>query len=356
MNEIPVTDTERGKADSQFGEIRSNPPTAFDPLLTNIRKKGDTDVQEWVDKIKSVLASAQSAVFEIGSLLIAAKRELKAKEYVDVVIKAGLNCTSNADNYIRVAKAPHLLKHQGDLPVGVGALIDLVPWSETEIKKSIEDRVLHPHATRKDLKTWVDKVRAEATGEDPEPEPEPEPKAQLLLQVYVDLGFDWPDSDTDKLEEYLAKFGAPIHWRRVTSPQERYLKAMGVWHEKVMTHIRKVVRMKVSALKKQYKKQKRVWGFLKDDLDIPGDANDERIKNVLEEIGQGGSYERLWDDAVAAVKQPEPPPDRPPAPDPEPKPTEAEIAADVAEAAAIEEFKALAEAGKKALTTPPATK
>lgn len=118
-----------------------------------------SDLEVRISQIKTVmgrLLDARSVVFEVGDLLTQAKDEFGKQDYEVLLKKTGLRSTKNANNYIRVAASDVLrkTKFHNHLPVTVGALIDLVKWTEEEIRNCIKAGVMHPDATRAELSKW----------------------------------------------------------------------------------------------------------------------------------------------------------------------------------------------------------
>jgi hypothetical protein len=103
-------------------------------------------VEDWVLAIDELVVNQKRTVFEIGDLLIQAEAELPKKHFLNVVKASGLKSKQTANNYMRVARAPHLRKPDifKHLPTTVGALIDLAAWSENELAEGIRTRNVHP--------------------------------------------------------------------------------------------------------------------------------------------------------------------------------------------------------------------
>jgi hypothetical protein len=119
-------------------------------------------VLEWTLKINDAWKSAKDrvyqSVFEIGTMLVEAKEQLSDKEFSTMVGGTILKSRSNALNYMRVARRP-FLRHPDVfpyLPLKVGVLIDLAAeaWAEADMRRAIEQGVIHPHATRSEIAKW----------------------------------------------------------------------------------------------------------------------------------------------------------------------------------------------------------
>jgi hypothetical protein len=119
-------------------------------------------VAEWTLKINDAWKSAKDlvyqSVFEIGTMLVEAKEQLSDKEFSTMVGGTILKSRSNALNYMRFASRP-FLRHPDVfpyLPLKVGVLIDLAAeaWAEVDIRRAIEQGVIHPHATRSEIAKW----------------------------------------------------------------------------------------------------------------------------------------------------------------------------------------------------------
>ena len=129
---------------------------------------------------------------------------------------------------------------------------------------------------------------------------------KLVLEVYTQE-LDWKEEDTVAVEQALAHFGTRVHLVRPMTPHEKYLNAMSRWTTKVNGHIVKSVRRLVAVYKKtQSKGWNKEW---KTELKLAPDADVERIKWVLDFIGQPDRFETFRDNALASVEPPEPPED-----------------------------------------------
>lgn len=309
---IEVQENQPGQSDSQFGTVALTiDPTAPDQSLhckdqeleADQEPSEREDLQTRIDKIKSALGTRQAsrmAVFTVGDVLRKAKEdEISKEDYLTLVMKSGLKSISNADNYIRVAEDIKLrsLKDVEHLPVTVGALIDLVPWKQPELRACIKAGVMHPDVTRSELREWISKHRGKGSTSS---------SRRLVLEVYtVDAG--WKDEDTDAIEQALAQFRVRISLVRPLTPEEKYLKAMGSWYKKVLKYAGTLARARVKAVKKS--KGKGNWHFAKDEVDIPPDAGFDRIELVLDTVGLLDEFEGIRESALHKFDQPEAPDD-----------------------------------------------
>jgi hypothetical protein len=114
-------------------------------------------VEEFVDKIRASRDLQRRSVIDTGQLLVEAKSQLTGADFRSVVKKAGLQSMPTAENYMRVAQAPHLQnpEFRSFLPVGVGALIDIAAWTEEAIRDCIAAGVMRPDVERATLRHWI---------------------------------------------------------------------------------------------------------------------------------------------------------------------------------------------------------
>ena len=131
----------------------------------------NTDLQTLIDEIKADLQEMREGqvtlIFSVGKKLREAKEDgIGPKNYEIAVKQSGLHSISNANNYIRVSDNGRFTRRdiRDHLPVTVGALIDLVKWSEDELRKCIAAGVLHPDATRGELRGWISEHRGKRKG------------------------------------------------------------------------------------------------------------------------------------------------------------------------------------------------
>jgi hypothetical protein len=278
-------------------------------------------IQDLIEKIKASIAQQQAAAFGT-CMLVAEAKKLDPGQYEHVVKQAGLRSVSNADNYARVGNAEHLRMPdiQPHLPMSLGALIDLAAVPEEDIRKGIGEEVIHPHATRAEIALWrndyLGKDKKKKRGGQAKKTPEPDLGLKLGFTVYVPG--DWTIDDIEAVEDMLTYFrrrGDPddiiddsepgpvrtMKPKNLIAPERKYEKAMGRWARKVDAHIIKGARKIVRDAKKAKGKQ---WAFYWDEVDIPPDADEQRIRDVLDTIGRPDVFESLRDAAYQAVEQP----------------------------------------------------
>jgi hypothetical protein len=147
-------------------------------MVSETVKMSRTEILEWTNKINDSANGSKRSVFETGDLL----KVLKAKSEDGYKLAVGgsvLITEKTASNYIRAANKGYLReKHIYDnLPLGVGHNIDLAApkWTPADIDKAIEKGVIHPLATRREIREWYDNYGSESVPDEPPDEP-PKPK------------------------------------------------------------------------------------------------------------------------------------------------------------------------------------
>lgn len=160
---------------------------------------------------------------------------------------------------------------------------------------------------------WMFPLRLSTTGtaEDHPITPVPRPPAAVHLPAGA-YAVVRGDIDADKLGavnaalDQLKALGVDVVDRRDVD-DARHQRALGRWHEHVMAHMRRAARQMVSELRDRRRREHGQWVFAPDEVEIDDNANEDRIRQVLEVIGFGDQFDRLRREAYDGVPQPEPP-------------------------------------------------
>jgi len=186
---------------------------------------------DWVEKIDGAIGNNLLAVFAVGNIIVAAKNELPKDGYRQVIARSGIKSVSTANNYKRVAeklefKDPDVARH---LPPTVGVLIDLVKWSKEQLMRAIEEKILTPAASRKNLKKWKKETF-------PEPSTAKDKDGRLVAYVIAHRDYNseqMGDASEAEDDTTLANF---IHEINAFSPDQRFL--VSVVQEKSFSELR----------------------------------------------------------------------------------------------------------------------
>lgn len=122
----------------------------------------------------------------------------------------------------------------------------------------------------------------------------------------IRLSEELPPEQVERLNELLDQIQLDFN-AEIIRPRDRYAEAMERWHNRVLDHMRKGARRIVREMKQRVKKQGRKWTFTWDETDIDGDADEQRIRNVLDFTGRGDEFDKLREQAYSEVEQPTPP-------------------------------------------------
>ena len=87
----------------------------------------------------------------------------------------------------------------------------------------------------------------------------------------------------------------------------RYEEAIARWHARQEDALRARVRRLVREQRAKRKAAGQPWSFASDEVDVAADANEDRVREVLELIGFADQFKRLRDEAYSSVEQPDPP-------------------------------------------------
>lgn len=143
--------------------------------------------------------------------------------------------------------------------------------------------------------------------------------AYLPAGAYAVFGPPPPGAEA-RLREIIAEaraLGVAVTNQSVID-DEIYLNQQGRWMAAVDDHLRQAARARVQELKARAAREDRPWVFSTDDTDIPDDADDHRIEEVLDLLGIADEFPRMRDAAFAAAPPaPEPPRDSEPVEQPD---------------------------------------
>lgn len=178
---------------------------AFERATLEARSPANpTYVKEWEQKIKQAVTDQRKSIFEVADLLRHCSVVLYKKDFMKCWKAAGFTSWTSVQNYIRVAEAEHLRKpeFQPYLPARVGHLIDLVTWTEDEIRAAINSKLMCSNVPRSALKKWIKDVRGEPTGEQTE-----HPSGQSP----GDSGYSQEDNGADEFWDADGNYIGPIY-------------------------------------------------------------------------------------------------------------------------------------------------
>jgi hypothetical protein len=193
---------------------------------------------------------------------------------------------------------------QSILPPHHSILYELANLNDAEFNAAVEQKVIHPKATRKEIVAWRKSLRGEGSK-----------SGSVALPKTITYGLKITSlmsrPERGRLDsELLAlceRFGIELI-RRATEEEkaiDRYERQMGAWSKRVNDRIMRYARKRVAELKKRTLASGKVWGFLEDEISIDCRDGVERVCQVLDTVGIPDELEKLRERATHDEPMPE---------------------------------------------------
>jgi hypothetical protein len=183
---------------------------------------------------------------------------------------------------------------------------------DAELKAAIKDGIVTPALKRSDLEGWLQTKKYRQKRIRPQ-------RLSLPDVFYAAIRLmDAPSPEQiEQLDEMLDQIRLRVN-AEIIRPRDRYGEAMNRWAARVAKRIRQQAQRIVwetekralskipkKALRKMSKQDRmKVWGFHWDETLIDADADDERVREVLDLIGRGDEFDKLRDRVYSEVEQP----------------------------------------------------
>lgn len=275
-----------------------------------------TSVKSYADRIRTHWHRAAASIMEVAHLCAEANNRLSApnkKELVKVLPFSGPTFSKLAqignDRRLQSNRVQKLLPPSYSIIYSVGQLDD------NELEAAIKEGIVTPTLRRSDLDDWLKTKKFRVRAVQP-------PKLNLpdvfyaAIRVTDEPSLEQIERLDEKLDQIRVEFNAEI-----IRPRDRHAEAMGRWLGRFQRHLRKLARRIVLDSKKKAtarfrrrsrrrmtkQDRSRAWGFASDETSIDHDADDERIRFVLDTIGRGDEFDKIYEQAYSEIDQPEPP-------------------------------------------------
>jgi hypothetical protein len=259
-------------------------------------------VQSYADRICSNWQKATVSIFDVARVCAEARKRLTSGEKKKLYPKLPFSIPI----FSKLADIGDCSRFQDEqivklLPPNYSIMYEVAKLSREDFQAAVDEQILSPGLKRADLQDWVLKRQGSAGMR----------RYNVALPAVFfaairlrnDLSAEESDRLNARLDQIASEFDVEIV--RPTDPDEKYAQRIDRWSGKIMDHIRKAARRVVRAAKSAKKDN---WHFYEDEVDIPPDADEERIRLVLDTIGRGDVFDSLRENALAIIEQPDPPP------------------------------------------------
>jgi hypothetical protein len=278
--------------------------------------KFPTSVRTYADRIRTHWYRATASIMEVARLCAEANKRLSPagkKELVNVLPFSGPTFSKLAqigdDRRLQSSRVQKLLPPSYSIIYSVGQLED------DELQSAIRDGIISPTLKRSDLDEWLEEKNYRTKPIQP-------PKLNLPNVFYAAIRLtDEPSSEQiERLDGMLDRIRLEFN-AEIIRPRDRYAEAMSGWMTRIAKNIRNQARRIVRDTKRRAlsrvatkthrktSKQDRAkaWGFTWDETFIDDDADEQRIREVLDCIGRGDEFDKLHEQAYSQIEQPTPP-------------------------------------------------
>jgi hypothetical protein len=254
-----------------------------------------TSVKSYADRIRAHWHRATASIMEVAHLCAEANNRLSApnkKELVKVLPFSGPTFSKLAqiggDRRLQSIRVRKLLPPSYSIIYSVGQLED------DELKAAVKDGIITPTLKRSDLDDWMEKKKYREKRIKP-----PQLNLPDVLYAAIHLTDEPSPEQIERLDKMLDQIRIEFN-AEIIRPRDRYAEAMGRWLRRVQQYLRRLARRIVLDSKKkalaQFRRRSRrrmttqdrsrAWGFAWDETSIDDDADDERIRFVLDTIGR----------------------------------------------------------------------
>jgi hypothetical protein len=274
--------------------------------------KPPMSVRSYADRISIHWQKLTESIMDVARLCAEANDALTADEKKELIqLLPFEQPTFSKLSQIGKDKRLHAPKVQKLLPPNFSFMYEVTQLDDEDLKVAIKQEVITPTAKRSDVEEFR-RTRDPDVGEEA-PDAEP-PRPELPDGFYAairltDLTGEMTVERVGRIESLLDQIRTEFN-AEIIRPRDRNAEAMARAYRQGLAEmqkgarriVRRVKKGKLSKFKKQSKSQKkRLWAFTDDETDIGPDSTEEQIRGVLEMIGVGDEFEKLRDDAYAAI-------------------------------------------------------
>jgi hypothetical protein len=245
---------------------------------------------QYAERINQSVKKTTLGFIETGKECSEADKRLSAEE--KKVLHSKLNMDKGTfSNYVAIGNCKALEKFNASLPPARTTLYELTDLAEEEIRRGIDEGVLHPGATRQAVLTWIRLLKGKSA---------PANDNQIVLRIVrpADFTAEKEDKLTGELMQVLERNGCRLSGTE-SQTQAAAIKARG-------EYLRSTTRAHIAAekLRRQKEQQQlpkakrsKAWPFTQDQVKVSGDATETDCQQVLDFIGCGDEWQRILDEA-----------------------------------------------------------
>jgi hypothetical protein len=261
---------------------------------------------EYVTSINASWRKTTESVLETARLCAEAQSGLRSKDRAKLIKQLDFNAATFS-KLVKIGSREQLQNEpvKSLLPPSYSIVYEVAKLNEGDLQVAIKDGVINPGMTRSELSAWMGKRKGDGS------ETSEEDHGKIIATVKVPADYD--DEKRDQLVKALAKLQAKFGCR-LEQPSDPQAAAFDRMFERMNDYIRKEARRYIAALKSRRlqglgrlspAEKKRRWGYHDDEIDIPFDASWDRVKEVLEMVGNADQFERIRDEALRLFDVPE---------------------------------------------------
>lgn len=267
----------------------------------------DASIQGLAKAINASWRKTTENVLDTAKLCADANGKLKVDEKKKLI--ALLDC--GAATFSKLAKIGERQELQSDkikslLPPSYSIVYEVAKLPTAELNAAVEKGIINHKMTRADILTWM----AERTNAGVKTFTETKPIVIGTLQVKSDYdGVRQAQLEKD-LEKLRAKYDFVIErphnpleaaFNRVARQIDDYIRK----HARQFLKTLKARKLSGAGVKLTASEAKKLWPYSDDETEIAQDAGWDRVKAVLDFVGNGDQFERIRDEALRLHGLPE---------------------------------------------------
>lgn len=267
----------------------------------------EASIQSLAKAINASWRKTTEAVLDTAKLCASANEKLKVDEKKKLV--ALLDCGSAT--FSKLAKIGERPELQSDrikplLPPSYSIVYEVAKLPVAELNAAVEKGIINHKMTRADILSWI----AERNSAGVKTFTVVKPIVIGTLQVNSDYDGARQAQLEKDLEKLRAKYDFVIE--RPHDPQEaafnRVAKQIDDYirkHARQFLKTPKAQKLRSSGVKLTTSETKKLWPYTEDEIEIAQDAGWERVKAVLDLVGNADQFERIRDEALRLHGLPE---------------------------------------------------
>lgn len=245
---------------------------------------------QYAERINQSVKKTTLGFIETGKECSEADKRLSPEE--KKLLHSKLNMDKGTfSNYVAIGNCKALEKFNASLPPARTILYELTDLAEEEIRRGIDEGVLHPGATRQTVLTWIRTLKGKSA---------PANDNQIVLRIVrpADFTAEKEDKLNSELMQVLERNGCRLSGTE-SQTQAATEKARGEYlRSTTRAHIlaEKLRRQKEQQHKPKAKRIK-AWPYTQGQVKVSGEATAADCQQVLELVGCGDAWPKILDEA-----------------------------------------------------------